>query len=50
MQKKIKSDRYQTGIASMFYKLFDKKSWGNAVTLAQSETLATWATQDESAI
>ena len=39
--KNPKYDGYQSGIASMVYKLLDKKTSGSATTLAQAETLAT---------
>ena len=46
--RKTASDKsVKRGLASMLYKLFDKKSSGGAVTCARSETLST---QDKSAI
>ena len=39
--KNLKYDGYQSGIASMVYKLLDKKTSGSATTLAQAETSAT---------
>ena len=46
--RKTASDKsVKSGLASMLYKLFDKKSSGGAVTCARSGTLST---QDKSAI
>ena len=46
--RKTASDKsVKSGLASMLYKLFDKKSSGGAVTCARSEALST---QDKSAI
>ena len=53
--KNAKYDGYQRGLASMVYKIFNKKSSGRATMLAWSETfwsetLATRATLNKSAI
>ena len=53
--KNAKYDGYQRGLALMVYKIFNKKSSGRATMLAWSETfwsetLATWATLNKSAI
>ena len=36
----LKHSEYQRGLASMFYKIFDKRSPGGTVIRARSETLA----------
>ena len=48
--KNPKYDVYQQGIASIVYKFFDKKTSGDAATLTWSETLASWATRNISAV
>ena len=37
--KNPKYDKYQRGLPSMIYKIFDKKSSGGTVTCARSDTL-----------
>ena len=38
--EKPKYDEYQGGLASMFYKIFDKKTSGGAIAMSQNEQLA----------
>ena len=48
--KNLKYDGYERGLASMVYRLFDKKSSDGAVRRVRSEFLATQDKQDKSAI
>ena len=48
--KNPKYDVYQQVLASMVYKYFDKKTSGDAATLAWSEILGSWATRNISTV